>query len=83
VGAASLWSAAFFRSSTLEILPFLTGLKEIVVTVAAAIGAFVAVRGLTTWKAQLSGKAEYEVAVKFLRAVTNCATPSELFEIHS
>ena len=50
-------------------LPYLTALKEVVVMVAAATGAIVAVKGLTAWKRQLAGKTEYEVALKFLRAV--------------
>lgn len=47
----------------------LTGLKEIVVTAAAATGAIVAWIGLNAWKRQLSGKTEYDVALRFLRAV--------------
>ena len=37
--------------------------------VSAAIGAYVAARGLSTWRHQLAGNAEYELARRFLRAV--------------
>lgn len=49
-------------------LAVLTPIKEVVVTVAAVIGATVACRGLTTWQRQLRGQADFEVARKFLRA---------------
>ena len=52
-----------------EILPFLSAVKEVVVTAAAATGAIVALRGLSAWRLQLSGKTEYDVALRFLRAV--------------
>ena len=52
-----------------EMLPYLAALKEVVVTLAAATGAFVAVLGLNAWKRQLAGRTEYEVAIKYLRSV--------------
>ncbi len=52
-----------------NILPYLVGLKELVVTCAAATGAIVAFLGLNAWKRQLAGRTEYEVATKYLRAV--------------
>src|SRR5258706_15365169 len=52
-----------------EILPFLSALKEVVVTAAAVTGAIVALLGLNAWRRQLSGKTEYDVALRFLRAV--------------
>ena len=44
-------------------------LKDVVVAVAAATTAVVAVLGLTRWKRELTGKAEYEVARVLIRAV--------------
>ena len=41
-----------------EILPFLSALKEVVVTAAAVTGAIVALLGLNAWRRQLSGKTE-------------------------
>src|SRR5258706_16347364 len=52
-----------------EILPFLSALKEVVVTAAAVTGATVALLGLNAWKRQMSGKTEYDVALRFLRTV--------------
>ncbi len=52
-----------------EILPILSALKEILVTAAATTGAIVALLGLNAWRRQLSGKTEYDVALRFLRAV--------------
>jgi hypothetical protein len=42
-------------------------LKDIVLAVAACIGAYVAFSGLSTWKLQLKGKAEYEIARALLK----------------
>lgn len=52
-----------------DTIPWLVALKEIVVIVAAAVGAYVAWYGLGAWKRQMSGKAEYDIAVQYLRAV--------------
>lgn len=41
--------------------------KDIVTALAAVTGAGVAVMGLSTWKAQLRGRAEYELARRILR----------------
>jgi len=41
--------------------------KDIVLGVAAAVGAVVAVRGLSTWNRQLKGGAEYELARRLLK----------------
>jgi hypothetical protein len=49
-------------------LKVLTGIKEVVVTLAALAGAIVALVGLTAWRRQLAGKHEYEVALNFLRS---------------
>jgi hypothetical protein len=43
--------------------------RDVILTVAAAVGAFVALAGLRTWRHQLRGTAEYELARSMLRAV--------------
>mgnify|MGYP000486457425 CR=1 FL=1 len=45
------------------VLPFL---KEIVLLIFGAIGSYVALQGLNTWKRQLKGKDEYELCKKVL-----------------
>lgn len=44
-------------------------LKEFILTVVAVVGAVVAVLGLRTWRKQLGGTAEYELARRLLREV--------------
>ncbi len=44
-------------------------IKEFVLTLAAVVGVVVAVIGLTTWRKQLGGTAEYELAKRLLREV--------------
>jgi len=44
-------------------------LLKLVTTVAAAIGAWVAFTGLQTWRAQLIGRTEYDLARRVLRGV--------------
>lgn len=46
----------------------LVAVKEVVVAVAAAAAAVAAWWGVSTWRRQLKGKAEYDVALKVLRA---------------
>jgi hypothetical protein len=46
-------------------------LKDVVVACAAVTGATVAVLGLKTWRRQLQGQAQYELARRYLRAVLN------------
>ena len=41
-------------------------IREVVLTIAAACGAYAAVFGLSTWRKQLKGKTEYELARKLL-----------------
>lgn len=55
----------------MELLPFLTGLKEVVVTIAAATGAFVAYKGLTKWKEELKGRSNHETAKLILTSTFN------------
>lgn len=43
-------------------------IKDIILCITALTGAWVAVRGLSAWKRQLSGKAEYELAQRLLKA---------------
>lgn len=46
----------------------LSGIKDIVVTLAAASGAIAALRGINAWQRQLTGKEQYNVAHNLLRA---------------
>ncbi len=46
-----------------------TTLKEIVLTIAAIVGSGVAIIGLTTWRRQLAGTVEYELARRLLKEV--------------
>lgn len=55
----------------MELLPYLTGLKEVVVTLAAAIGAIVAYKGLIKWKEELKGRSNQETANLILIATFN------------
>jgi len=50
-------------------LRIVSGVKEVVVIVAAATGACVALRGLKTWQRQLVGGTEWELARRLLRRV--------------
>ena len=43
--------------------------KEIILTIAAIIGVVVAFVGLRTWRKQLKGNTEYELARRFLHSV--------------
>lgn len=45
---------------------FFSVLKDIVLTLTAITGAFVAVKGLSTWKRQISGQAEYNLSKNLL-----------------
>jgi hypothetical protein len=47
---------------------FLPIIKDIILILTALTGAIVAARGLSAWKRQLSGKAEYELAQRLLKA---------------
>lgn len=44
-------------------------IKDIVIIGAAIVGAYVALAGLNTWRKQLRGKSEYELAKKVLRQI--------------
>lgn len=48
---------------------YLAVIKDIANIVAAGIASFVAVTGLTTWKRQLKGNAEYQLARRLLKSV--------------
>lgn len=47
---------------------YLPIIKDIILCITAITGAWVAIRGLNAWKRQLSGKAEYELAQRLLKA---------------
>ena len=47
----------------------LSVVSQLILTVSAVTGAVVAVAGLTTWRKQLRGRTEYDLARKLLRAV--------------
>lgn len=49
-------------------LEYLTATKDIVVGLSAAFGAFIAWRGLSTWRRQLRGQADFEAARCLARA---------------
>jgi len=51
------------------LLSILQGVKEVVVTIAALTTAGVAVYGLATWRRQLKGQTEFDLARRLLRAV--------------
>ena len=44
------------------VISILTAIKEVVVTVAASAGVFIAYKGLATWKAQLRATSDHEAA---------------------
>jgi len=46
---------------------YVTLIKDIVIILSTAIAAVIAILGLQTWKKQLKGKTEYELAQKILR----------------
>ena len=50
----------------MDVVMFLAEIKEVVVTLAAATGAFVAYQGLNKWKAELRGRVLFEAAHDFL-----------------
>ena len=47
---------------------YLAIIKDIIVCVAALVGAVVAILGLNAWKRQIGGKTEYELAQRLLKA---------------
>ena len=49
------------------IAEYFTFAKDVVIATAAAIGAFVAFRGLSTWNRQLKGGVEYDLARRILK----------------
>lgn len=46
----------------------MAAIAQLVLAASAAVGAYVAWRGLHTWKAQLHGRNDYDLARRFLRA---------------
>lgn len=50
------------------IQPYLITLKDLATIISLAIAACVAIKGLKTWKEQLAGTAEYELAKRVLKA---------------
>lgn len=51
----------------MDIQSILTTIRDVIVTFSALIGAVVAVVGLSTWKKQIQGKEEYELARRLVR----------------
>lgn len=47
----------------------LADVQQVVMTLAAAVGAYAALSGVNAWRKQLTGKTEYEVGVAVLRAL--------------
>jgi len=52
----------------MTLLPFLEGLEHVAVAIAAAVTGTVAVLGLQSWRKELQGRAEFEVARNLVRA---------------
>ena len=52
-----------------EWLVLFKGIKEIIITLSVITGAIVAMWGLRTWKAQIKGKTEYDLARRLLKAI--------------
>jgi len=58
---------------------FMSVLKDIVIIFAAISGAVVAILGLSTWKRQLKGKVEYDLAKKILKLLVGLQKLSDNF----
>lgn len=50
------------------IQPYITAAKDCVLFILAVIGSIVSILGLYTWRKQIKGKTEYDLARRFLRA---------------
>lgn len=55
------------QMSFADVTDVATVVKDVVIALAALIGAWVAVQGLSTWKRQLKGSVEYELTRRLLR----------------
>jgi hypothetical protein len=65
-----MFIVVWFMNQNAQRLQFYVSLiRDIITGISALIVAIVAVIGLGTWKKQLKGKTEYEIAQKLLRAV--------------
>lgn len=53
---------------TPEITQLIGSIKDLVVVIAAAVAAYIAFQGLSTWRRELKGKSEYQLAKEVLRA---------------
>ncbi|MGD0653640.1 MAG: hypothetical protein ABSA16_04795 [Thermoguttaceae bacterium] len=53
----------------LTIPEYITLAKDIILAISALAAAFIAWRGLATWRKELKGKSEYEIAKQVLKAV--------------
>ncbi len=51
-----------------DLAPWASLAKDLLTALAAAVGAIVAILGLNTWRRQLRGHTEYELARRYLRA---------------
>jgi hypothetical protein len=47
----------------------LSDFKDLVLVVTAVIASYVALKGLSTWRRQLRGQSEYELAGRFLKSL--------------
>lgn len=68
LAAAAQQTAA---NSQIDISAVLSCLKDVTVTLASIAGVIIAYLGLATWRRQLKGKAEYELARRLLKAAFN------------
>ena len=68
--ALALTSYPFIKSDYIEWIAPLAGfVKDIVIAISAATTAFFAYKGVDTWRKELKGKSEYQLAKDVLRAV--------------
>lgn len=66
-----------------DIFAFIVIFKEISLAVAATVGIFVALNGLTTWKKELKAKAEYELSIIFLQKLYAYSNILKVYPIKS
>lgn len=56
-------------SGEISYLIILGGIKEVVVTMAALVGVLIAALGLRSWKQEMKGRADWELARRYLRGL--------------
>jgi hypothetical protein len=66
-GTTTIFEGLLIHMCSLPLEQFVSVGKDVLVAVAAAVGAAVAVLGLNTWNRQLKGSAEYDFARRILK----------------